>query len=195
MLKSVRVEPESKSGLNAGEFKPVKYMFLFIADGVSYPQREMAERYRKAVGGEPLFINHLPHNCGTRTCCANNVTTDSAAAGTAIACGEKTNKGSLGVDAKGARLESVAEAAKKKGYKIGILSSVHINNATPAAFYGHQDSRGEAYALGVDLIKSGFDFFAGGYVADDQPSDKARPENVAALEQEVADLWDWPAAI
>ena len=88
--------------------------------------------------------------------------TDSAAAGTAIACGTKTANGRIGVDPRGKKLESVAELAKKKNYKVGIISNMVINHATPASFYGHRTSRQEYYELGLDLIESNFDLFAGG---------------------------------
>lgn len=48
------------------------------------------------------------------------------------------------------------------GYKIGVVSSVNLNHATPAAFYCHQASRSNYYDIGLELVDSGFDYFAGG---------------------------------
>ena len=59
--------------------------------------------------------------------------------------------------------ETIAEKLKKQlGYKVGILSSVNLNHATPAAFYAHQASRNNYYEIGQELIASNFDYFAGG---------------------------------
>ena len=159
-------EPSAAEGL-----KPVKYVFLFIGDGMSSPQRHMSESYQAALGQPGLLMNSFPVKSPTTTWSANRLITDSAASGTAIACGEKTNNGRIGVDPSATRkLESSASVAKKTGKKVGILTSVTLNHATPAAFYGHQDDRGKYYMLGLDLINSGFDFFGGGAI--DKHNDK-----------------------
>ena len=46
--------------------------------------------------------------------------------------------------------------------KVGIISSVNLNHATPAAFYAHQASRSSYYEIGLELIDSGFEYFGGG---------------------------------
>ena len=43
-----------------------------------------------------------------------------------------------------------------------MITSVNLNHATPAAFYAHQASRNDYYDIGVELVESGFDYFAGG---------------------------------
>ena len=93
----------------------VKYVFLFIGDGMSTPQRMIAEEFSKKLGRGPLEINNLPYHGTTRTASANSLVTDSAAAATAIACGVKTYNGAIGVDVNKKRVESVAEVAKKTG--------------------------------------------------------------------------------
>ncbi len=140
-----------------------KYVLLFIGDGMSIPQRTIAEEFSKESGRGPLMINSLPKQALTRTCSANSLITDSAAAATAIACGEKTNNGVLGISADGQRrLESCAEIAHKDGKKVGLVTSVTINHATPGGFYAHQPSRGLMYRIGLDLIASNFEYFGGG---------------------------------
>lgn len=151
------------SAASAAE-KP-KYVFLFIGDGMSIPQRMMSEEFNKLMTGKGLVINSFPYQVMTTTRSANSFITDSAASGTAIACGEKTNNGVIGMDVTQSKnLVSTAEVARDAGKKVGIITSVTINHATPAAFYGHNPSRGNGYALGLDLIKSNFDFFGGGGV-------------------------------
>ena len=60
-----------------------KYFFIFIGDGMSTPQRMVAEEFSRATGGGPLAMNHLPYQANTRTRSADSIITDSAAAATA----------------------------------------------------------------------------------------------------------------
>ncbi|MDY5956858.1 MAG: alkaline phosphatase, partial [Frisingicoccus sp.] len=89
---------------------------------------------------------------------------DSASTATSIATGYKTWSGSINVSENfQEKYETVAEKLKEQqNYKIGVVSSVNLNHATPAAFYAHQESRNNYYEIGLELIDSGFDYFAGG---------------------------------
>ena len=146
--------------------KPVKYVFLFIGDGMSIPQRMMAEEYSVRTRQGKLFINQMPHQAVTTTRSATEFITDSAASGTAIACGEKTLNGRIGMDTAGKRkLVSTARTAKKAGRKVGIITSITINHATPASFYANNVSRSNYYAIALDLVNSNFDYFGGGGAA------------------------------
>ena len=143
-------------------FANPKNVILFIGDGMSTPQRMTADEFARKAGLPPLAFNRLGHEATTRTCSASSLVTDSAAAATAIACGEKTNNGTLGMDTTTNRLYSMATVAKECGKKVGIVTSVTINHATPAGFYAHRKNRGDGYGIGLDLLASGFDYFAGG---------------------------------
>ena len=139
-----------------------KYVFVFIGDGMSTPQRMVAEEFAARIGYGELAMNRLPYQANTRTKSANSIITDSAAAGTAISCGVKTGNAMLGVTKDGERVESVAEVAKRRGMKVGIITTTTIVHATPASFYAHQRNRRDLYRVGLDLLDSGFDYFAGG---------------------------------
>ena len=161
-LSAVQVAAQTEAD-QLKNLKPAKYVFLFIGDGMSLPQRMMAEEFSMSTTGKGLTINSMPQQSYSKTSSASNFITDSAASGTAIACGEKTNNGRIGMDADGKRkLESVAEVAKKNGRAIGILTSITINHATPASFYAHNESRDNYYDIGMDLVNSGFEYFGGG---------------------------------
>lgn len=154
--------------------RSVKNVILFIGDGMSTPQRMVAEEFSKIKTGKPLRMNHLPYQATTRTSSANAIITDSAAAATAIACGVKTYNGAIGVDAERKRVEPVSAFAAQSGRRVGIVTSVQLNHATPAGFYGHRASRGDGYGLALDLIDSGFHYFAGGDLIG--ADDKKNPE-------------------
>ncbi|MBO5647430.1 MAG: alkaline phosphatase [Kiritimatiellae bacterium] len=151
-----------------------KYVFLFIGDGMAVTQRHAAEEFSKKIGRGPLLINSFPCKGLTATRSANRLVTDSAAAATAIACGEKTKNYTVGRNAEGKDVYSSAVAAKEAGKKVGIISTVTITHATPAAFYAHRAARGEGYGIAIDLVHSGFDFFAGGGLDGKYKDSKAK---------------------
>ncbi len=153
-----------------------KYIFYFIGDGMTAAQVQLAdaaltssafrENYAAQTGVETnesgLHIRTLSEAGLATSSAANRYITDSAAAGTALATGSKTDVGVISKDPQGNILTSVAEKAKAKGMKVGIVSSVSIDHATPACFYAHTMSRSEYSEISDQLLTSGFDYFAGG---------------------------------
>ena len=59
---------------------------------------------------------------------------------------------------------SIAVWAKEAGMRVGVASSCPVNHATPAAFIAHRASRKDYYGIGLDMVKAGFDFYAGSEV-------------------------------
>lgn len=142
-----------------------KYVFYFIGDGMGVNQVLGTEMYQSELKGEigvtPLLFTQFPYATVAHTFSSSNGVTDSAAAGTALATGNKTKNGAIGVDKDMAEVSSIAAWAKASGYKVGISTSVSIDHATPASFYAHENSRNNSYQIGLDLIESNFDFYAG----------------------------------
>ena len=93
---------------------------------------------------------------------ANNRVTDSAAAGTALATGSKTNNGTLGLDAEGNRLESMIARATEQGRPTGLVVTCYLQHATPGAFYAHVPSRGDLEEITRDMLASRVDVLLGG---------------------------------
>lgn len=149
-----------------------RYVFLFIGDGMGYAHVHAAEFYLGQLAAEeedtlgepvPLTLSRLPVHGSSATFAANRLITDSAAAGTALACGIKTNVEVLAMDSSATEsCKTLAEAAKEQGKRVGIVTSVSLDHATPAAFYAHRPSRGHYHDIGMDLARSPFDYFAGG---------------------------------
>lgn len=142
-----------------------KYVFVMIGDGMGASHVAVAESYLSykagKLGGEQLTFTKFPVLGLCTTYSADKNITCSSASGTAIACGAKTNNGMLGMTPDGKHLKSMAYELKEQGYKIGILSSVPVNHATPASFYAHNEKRGNYYEISKEIPESGFEFFAG----------------------------------
>ncbi len=147
-----------------------KYVFMFIGDGMSYSQIYAAEAYKgktlydpKTVGIGRLNFTTFPVAGSATTYDASSICPDSASTATSMASGHKTLSGIINMNTdKTVKYKTIAEMAKGTGYKVGVISSVSINHATPAAYYAHQASRSNYYDIGIELSNSNFDFFGGG---------------------------------
>ena len=146
-------------------FAQAKYVFYFIGDGMGTNQVVGTEMYlselKGEIGRQRLCMTQFPYSGQAATFSASNGITDSAAAGTCLASGKKTNNGVLGQDAEGQDVRTVAEILKAQGWGVGIMTSVAIDHATPGAFYAHVPSREMYYEIGKQLAFSDFDFFGG----------------------------------
>ncbi len=152
---------------NQYEGPQAKYIFLFIGDGMGTAHVNATEAYLSAQKNNKklntLNMSLLEVQSTMTTYSTDRFITGSAASGTAIATGYKTNTGIISMDeSKTKSYKTIAEKAKENGYKVGILSSVPINHATPAVFYAHEAARHNYYNIGLQLPESGFDFFGGG---------------------------------
>lgn len=149
----------------AASAQKAKYVFYFIGDGMGVNQVNGTEMYygelQGKIGTQPLTFASFPVACPVTTFSATNGVTDSAAGGTALATGVKTYNSAIGVDKDGKNIYSVAERAKKAGYRVGVTTSVSVDHATPASFYAHQAKRQMYYEIATDLPKAGLDFYAG----------------------------------
>lgn len=162
-----------------------KYVFLFIGDGMSYPQIQSTADYLGALTDEdywqaqpslddnqgaildgPSYLNFMNFEAAGSavTYDSNSFAPDSASTATSIATGYKTYSGSINVDETGTvKYETIAEKLhEQKGYSVGVITSVNLNHATPAALYAHQASRSSYYEIGLEMIASDFEYFAGG---------------------------------
>ncbi len=159
---------------------PAKYVFFFIGDGLGQPQRTAAEEFHASKfgmksGSKAMNMTNFPVQGVTTTHANNRFITGSAAAATALACGHKTNIDYIGVDPELKPLRTIAEMAKERGMKVGIISSVSIDHATPACFYAHQPNRSMYHEIEHDLVNSKFDYFAGGGFKDPTGKKSKKP--------------------
>jgi alkaline phosphatase len=130
-------------------------------------------------------MNQFPSQGMTNTYAYNAIITDSAASGTALACGKKTLSRVVAMDhSKTRRLETIAEMAKKAGRKVGIVSTVSIDHATPACFYAHKEDRGSYWEIAMQLAGSDFDYFGGGAAKGNKASKRRDRRDVVAAAKE-----------
>lgn len=174
--------------------KNPKYIFLFIGDGMSYPQIQLANYYLSAVADtndndileskNNLAMMDFPVAGSAQTYDSTSFCPDSASTATSISTGYKTYSGTINMDETGTiAYETISEKLKKqKGYEIGIISSVNLNHATPAAFYSHQASRNDYYEIGLELVASDFDYFAGGALKKPTGNNKNQDDLYALAE-------------
>ena len=154
----------SDAGHCSSSAPAAKYVFYFIGDGMGICQvfgTELFMNLSEDDRDEKLAFTSFPVKSIITTHSASSLVTDSAAAGTALACGAKTNNDMLGVDPEGAELISLADLAKHEGYATGVVSNVAVNHATPGAFYAHQSDRLDYEAISRDLLDANMDFIGG----------------------------------
>ena len=79
-----------------------KYVFYFIGDGMGVNQVQGTELYLGELAGKigisPIGFTQFPYATVATTFSATNGVTDSAASGTALATGNKTKNGAIGME-------------------------------------------------------------------------------------------------
>lgn len=135
----------------------IKNVILLIGDGMGLAQIQAG---LSANFGQSNIIN-MQHIGFSRTEASNSDFTDSAAGGTAIATGHKTNNRYIGVDENGKLIASIPDTLASHGIKSGIISSGDITDATPAAFYAHQMDRTMSQEIAADFLHSHVDILVG----------------------------------
>jgi len=135
-----------------------KNIILMIGDGMGLTQIT-AGMYKL---NNQTVLEKFPAIGLAKTHSANSLVTDSAASGTAFACGKKTLNGTIGISLKNKKLNSILELSKEKGYKTGIIATSTIVHATPASFYANVLSRNQYEDIALQLSTNDVDYFIGG---------------------------------
>jgi alkaline phosphatase len=139
------------------ELKKPKNIILFIGDGMGVSHVTAA----KIVKGT-LNLDRFKSIGLVTTHCDNNLVTDSAAAGTALATGHKTTKGTVSVDLSGRPLKTVVEYAEQKNMRSGLIATCTLTHATPACFVAHVDSRAKHAEIAEQIAATKIDLLLGG---------------------------------
>lgn len=134
-----------------------KNVILLIGDGMGTNQRLAATSYL----GQSLHMDGEIRTIIT-THSANSAVTDSAAAATALATGQKTNNGYLSISPDGEKLTTILEKAAAAGKATGLVATSTITHATPAAFAAHRNNRNDELGVALDFLDNKVDLLLGG---------------------------------
>ncbi|CAI9388840.1 MULTISPECIES: alkaline phosphatase [Bacillaceae] len=129
-----------KPALSKEQKDTPKNVILLIGDGMGIGQMEIARLLEHGVKGK-LFMETLPYTAIVHTSSSNNRVTDSAAGGTALAIGQKTNNGMIGITPNGKNEDSILDIFKKEGKRTAIITTNSVTDATPASFTASVNNR------------------------------------------------------
>ncbi|WP_162418762.1 alkaline phosphatase [Cyclobacterium roseum] len=145
-----------------GTDQKVRNVILLIGDGNGLAQISAA----MYANNNQLTLTNLKNLGLIKTQSADDFTTDSAAAGTALASGKRVKNRSIGMLPDGRPATNLPEYLAPYGFNSGIITTDHVTGATPAAFYAHQPERDLTRNIAEDLAKSPLSLFIGGGKSD-----------------------------
>lgn len=179
------------------EYNTPKYIFFFIGDGMAGPQINLTEaalndpdfRKAKSIGIGTMNLHQFPVAGVSQTYAEDRYITGSAASATALATGYKTTINTISKNGdRTQNLKTMAEMARDKGMKVGIVSSVSIDHATPACFYAHEDTRKNMNNIALQMADSKFDYFGGGNAAGSEGVESKMTQNGYTITRNRAEL-------
>ena len=169
-----------------------KYVFMFIGDGMGNPQVTATQYYLGALQNPdselpvPASLSFTGfENVGLMTTYdASSFCPDSASTATSMASGNKTLSGVLNYNVDLTEsFKLITEYAKEAGKKVGVISSVSLDHATPAAYYAKSESRNEYYNIALQGVTgTTLDFLGGGTFL--QPDGDGTQDNLFTLAEE-----------
>jgi alkaline phosphatase len=148
--------------VRAEEPERARSIILMIGDGMGAAQIEAARWWQVGPDGALTMDTLSVQDGWSRTDALFGQTTDSAAAVTAMATGQKTANGYLSVDAEGQPLTTILEMAQAAGKAVGLVTSVPLAHATPAGFAAHNRNRNQYMPIAEDMYEAGVDVLLGG---------------------------------
>lgn len=121
--------------------KPVKNVIIFIGDGMGYEHIKATRMYLGHVLSFETFDSKAKVTTYAIDKDDNKITTDSAAAATAIATGLKVDNEVISVGKDGKSRLTMLEYFKENGKATGLVTTAYMADATPAAFGAHALNR------------------------------------------------------
>lgn len=171
----------AEKGQISAETPPeVKNIIFFIGDGMGYSQVSISRIL--SVGEDGRLWMETAQAVGTASSySADSLITDSAAAGTALATGHKTNNGIISMTPDLKPLKTILEVAKERGKSTGLITTVTITHATVATFASHIDHRKKEAEIALQYAKNkNVDVLLGGgrhfFIPKSSPGSKRKDE-------------------
>ena len=156
--KYTMLQPYETVSVKEPKGRKVKNIIFMIGDGMGLEQISAAW----VCNGGKLNLDNFTNVGIQRTYSANKLVTDSAAAGTALATGHKTDNGMISMTPDTVAVKSLAEEAMEKGKRTGSAVTCRVNDATPAVFFSHSASRKNQEDIVEQMAGSGVYFLSGG---------------------------------
>ena len=173
----------SNSKSNNTTNKP-QNIILLIGDGMSIPQICASMLTQES----PTSFEQFPVTGLVKTHSKSHRITDSAAGGTAIATGHKTNNGMIGMNADSIAVPSMLEIFSDRGMKTGVIATSYITHATPASFVAKNINRNNYEEIAADFANSDkVDLLIGG----GRNHFNKRKDNVNLIEKMQSDGWNY----
>lgn len=159
-------------------------IILMIGDGMSTPQIYAA----MLTSENPTSFERFPITGLAKTYSKSHKITDSAAGGTAIATGHKTNNGMIGMNSDSIPVPSILETLSEKGMKTGVIATSYITHATPASFVAKNINRNNYEEIAVDFAESDkVNLLIGG----GRKHFNKRNDEVNLIDQMISKGWDY----
>lgn len=136
--------------------RKIKNVIFLIGDGMGLNQILAGDYANRGLTMFNMKYVGFQHNNAL-----DQFTTDSAAAGSALATGEKNANRHIASSVDGKEYPSLTDWFAEKGKATGVLTLGDAADATPTAFYGHNVERDESDDLTADILKSKVDIICG----------------------------------
>ncbi|WP_303881436.1 alkaline phosphatase [Acetomicrobium mobile] len=172
-------------GAVAQEAMP-KNIILMIGDGMGFPQLTLGRLAKGSLGIEECPVGGA---MTTHPLPSSGVITDSAAAGTALATGYKTDNGIISQTPEGKALYTVLENARDKGKATGLVTTTRITHATPAVFAAHIDDRDNENAIAEQLVNADVNvFLEGSHMSYELDRDVKKEPSIAEMTKAALEI-------
>lgn len=148
-----------KSNSERSAYPEPKNVVMIIGDGMG-----PAQVYSLIMTSDsPTAFERFQYSGFSVTKSANKPITDSAAGGSAIAVGQKSNNGNIGMSADSIPQPSMLDLLAARGKKTGVVVTCAVTHATPASFIAHNVSRSNNEEIAVDIAnRNNLDVLMGG---------------------------------
>jgi len=160
---------------------------------------EMLGGYSTSFGGKTPWSKPAdPSYLMGKSAAQGHAYTDSASSATSMTTGKKTYNGSINVTPDGKQIKTIAHELQEEGFAIGVVTSVPICHATPAAVYAHNVTRNDYQDISRDLLGlrsvshrrkalQGVDVLIGGGWGERKGKDEDQGTNFSAGNKYLAD--------
>ena len=161
--------------------QPAANTILLIGDGMGPEVIELAKDYASVIEKRQLWIEKVISEGNlalVHTPPLGKLVTDSAAAATALATGQKTVNEAVSVTPQGKALPTILEMARNRLRSTGIVTTTRLTHATPACFAAHGVDRDSESNLAEQMLEAGVDVMMGGGMQYWIPGGEVPPETV-----------------